>query len=431
MTVTEKLLARASGNTYVKPGETIFAQVDLAMSHDAIAGPVARLFYQHFGENASVWDSQKVVLVADHFIQIEEIRPDSGAAIMHQQMVEFAHQQGCHLLDMVAPGEAAGICHILLPERGFIRPGILIAGTDSHSCTYGAFGCFATGVGTTDMANILATGDMWIRVPATIRIELVGTLSPHISAKDIMLFLLGELGCSGATGKAIEFCGSAIDRLPMDERMTLANMVVECGALCGLLPVDEVVEQYLRDTNPHPVESGDIVTPDKNAEYERTYRFNLTHLEPQIARPPKPDRVVPISQVGQVPINLAFIGSCTGGKLHDIAQAAEAIAGYRIAPTVQLYVVPASQTVRQEAKRLGYLDTLEQAGAQILKSACGACINAGRGVLGANETGIYATNRNFQGRSGDPSGQNYLASPRTVAISAVCGNISDRLPYSG
>ncbi len=424
MTMAEKLLARASGNAYLQPGDVVFAQVDLAMSHDAIAGPVGQLFHQHFGEAARVWDPDKVVLVADHFIQINDIRPDPRAPLMHRQMVEFAQRQGCHLLDVVSPGEAAGICHVLLPERGFIRPGMVVAGTDSHSCTYGAFGCFATGVGTTDMANIFAMGDLWLRVPATLSVELSGTLPPHLSAKDIMLFLLGQLGCDGARGQVLEFCGEAIAQLPMDERMTLANMAVECGAVCGLMAVDEVTRRYVDGRSSTPF---DVVPPDAEAQYAQHYRFDLSQLEPQVACPPKPDQVVPVSQLNAVPITRAFVGSCTGGKLHDLAEAAIAIKGQRVAPEVSLFVVPASQEVRQQAKALGYLDWLEAAGAQVLKSGCGACINAGRGVLGKHEAGIYATNRNFKGRSGDPSAQNYLASPRTVAISAVRGVISDRL----
>ncbi|MBF2021462.1 MAG: 3-isopropylmalate dehydratase large subunit [Hydrococcus sp. C42_A2020_068] len=424
MTMAEKMLARASGNAFVQPGEVIFAKVDLAMSHDAIAGPVAQLFYQHFGENAKVWNANKVVLVADHFIQINDIRKDEGATKMHQQMVQFAREQGCHLLDVVSPGEAAGICHVLLPEKGFIRPGMVIAGTDSHSCTYGAFGCFSTGVGTTDMANLFATGDMWIRVPGTLLFELSGTLPKQIGAKDIMLFILGQIGCNGATGKAIEFRGSIIEQLPIDERMTLANMAIECGAICGLIASDEVTLKYVQSRTQEEFE---VITSDRDAEYEEIYRFDLSSLEPQIACPQKPDRVVSIGELGEVPITRAFIGSCTGGKLFDLAQAAEVLKGRRVDPRVSLFVVPASGEVRQKAQELGYLDILEQAGAQVLKSGCGACINAGIGVLGKEETGIYATNRNFKGRSGDPTARNYLASPRVVAISAVKGKISERI----
>ena len=424
MTMAEKMLAKASGNDYVQPGEVVFAKVDLAMSHDAIAAPVFRLFHKHFGDDARIWDANKVVLVADHFIQVNDIRVDPQATKLYQDMVEFAHQHSCKLFDLVSPGEASGICHVLLPEQGLIQPGIIIAGTDSHSCTYGAFGSFSTGVGTTDMANILATGDMWIRVPSTIVFELSGTLPKHLSAKDIMLFILGKIGCQGAIGKVIEFRGSVIEQLSIDERMTLSNMAVECGAMCGLIAPDAVTEEYLKDKDLFKFEN---IVGDVDAEYDRVYQFDLSDLEPQIACPPKPDRVVSISSVAEVPITLAFVGSCTGGKLADLARVAEVLKDRRIDRNVQMYVVPASQSVRQQAIELGYFDTFERAGVQILKSGCGACINSGKGVLGKQETGIYATNRNFTGRTGDPTGKNYLASPRIVAISAIRGYISDRL----
>jgi homoaconitate hydratase family protein len=424
MTLVEKLLAKTSGNAYVQPGEVVFAQVDLALSHDAVAGPVAKTFYNHYGEGAKLWDSQKVVLVADHFIQVNDIRADDKAHIMYQQMVEFAEVQGCHLFDVVSPGEAAGICHVLLPEKGFVRPGMVIAGTDSHTCTYGALGAFSTGVGTTDMANIYATGDMWIRVPPTLVFELSGTLPPKISAKDIILFILGKIGCAGATSKVMEFRGSILTQMPFDERLTLANMAVECGAICGLIVPDEVTREYLKNrTSAEFIE----ISGDADAEYEKIYQFDLSDLEPQVARPPKPDQVVAISQLEDIPITKAFIGSCTGGKLYDLAQAAEVLKGRQLADGVNLFIVPATVEIREQAQNLGYLDIFEQAGAQILKSGCGACINSGLGVLAKEETGIYATNRNFKGRSGDPTGKNYLASPRTVAISAVNGKISDRL----
>ena len=424
MTLAEKLLAKASGKPYVQPGEILFVQVDLAMSHDAIASEVARQFYQHFGATAQVWSPQQVVLVADHFIQINEIRADAGAVTMYEQMVEFAKTQGCQLFDVVSPGEAAGICHVLLPEQGLIHPGMVIAGTDSHSCTYGALGAFSTGVGTTDMANIFALGDLWIRVPETLLFELSGTLPESVSAKDIMLFILGQIGCEGARGKVIEFRGSIINQLPIDERMTLANMAVECGAVCGLIAADTVTQNYLKQRMADNYQS---VEGDIEAVYQQVYFFDLTSLKPQVACPPKPDQVVSIDGLEEIPITRAFIGSCTGGKLHDLAAAAAVLQGRKVSPSVDLFIVPASQTVRQQAEKLGYLMILETAGATILKSGCGACINAGKGVLGVEEVGIYATNRNFKGRSGDPSGKNYLASPRTVAISAVCGKISAQL----
>ncbi len=424
MTIAEKMLAKASGNDYVQPGEVIFAKVDLAMSHDAIAAPVFELFRTNFGENRQIWDSSKVVLVADHFIQVNDIRVDPQATRLYENMVDFAHQYGCKLFDLVSPGEASGICHVLLPEQGLINPGMIIAGTDSHSCTYGAFGSFSTGVGTTDMANILAMGDMWLRVPDTIAIELTGTLPQYISAKDIMLFILGKISCQGAIGKVLEFRGSIIEQLSMDERMTLSNMAVECGAMCGLIVPDAITAEYLQDKN---TSNYAPVLGDEDAVYDCVYQFDLSTIEPQIACPPKPDNVIDISKLPETPITLAFIGSCTGGKLTDLSQAAAVLKDNRVNPDVQMYVVPASQLVRQQAEQLGYFDIFTQAGVQILKSGCGACINSGKGVLGKQEIGIYATNRNFTGRTGDPTGKNYLASPRVVSISAIKGKISDRL----
>ncbi|MEL6495523.1 MAG: aconitase/3-isopropylmalate dehydratase large subunit family protein [Cyanobacteria bacterium J06623_7] len=424
MTMAEKMLAQASGNKYVQPGEVVFAKVDLAMSHDAIAAPVFEQFRANFGTDRQVWDANKVVLVADHFIQVNDIRVDPQATKLYQGMVDFAQQYGCRLFDLVAPGEAAGICHVLLPEQGLIKPGMIIAGTDSHSCTYGAFGSLATGVGTTDMANILATGEMWLRVPSTIVFELDGTLPEGVSAKDIMLFILGKIGCQGAIGKVLEFRGDVIPQLSIDERMTLSNMAVECGAMCGLIAPDHVTSEYLQSKN---ISSYSSLVGDEDAVYEAVYQFDLSQLEAQIACPPKPDNVVNLSQLPDTPITLAFIGSCTGGKLTDLAQAAAVLKDHRVHPNVQMYVVPASQQVRQQAEQLGYFDIFTQAGVQILKSGCGACINSGRGVLGKQETGIYATNRNFTGRTGDPTGKNYLASPRVVSFSAINGKISDRL----
>jgi homoaconitate hydratase family protein len=341
-------------------------------------------------------------------------------------MVDFAHHYGCRLFDLVSPGEASGICHVLLPEQGLIHPGMIIAGTDSHSCTYGAFGSFSTGVGTTDMANILATGDMWLRVPGTIVFELGGRLPQDLSAKDIMLFILGKIGCQGAMGKVLEFRGSIIQQLSIDERMTLSNMAVECGAMCGLIVPDAVTAEYLQNKNVN-ISDYTPIFGDEDAVYDSVYQFDLSNLEAQIACPPKPDNVVNLSELPDIPITLAFIGSCTGGKLTDLAQAAAVLKDRQVNPLVQMYVVPASQLIRQQAEALGYLEIFAQAGVQILKSGCGACINSGRGVLGKQETGIYATNRNFTGRTGDPTGKNYLASPRVVSISAVNGKISDRL----
>ncbi|MGL5836155.1 MAG: aconitase/3-isopropylmalate dehydratase large subunit family protein [Waterburya sp.] len=428
MTMAEKMLAKASGNDYVQPGEVVFVEVDLAMSHDAIAAPVFELFRANFGKDTPIWDQSKVVLVADHFIQVNDIRVDHQATKLYQNMVAFAHHYGCKLFDLVSPGEASGICHVLLPEQGLIRPGMIIAGTDSHSCTYGAFGSFSTGVGTTDMANILATGNLWLRVPGTIVFELGGILPEDLSAKDIILFILGKIGCQGAIGKVLEFRGSIIEQLSMDERMTLSNMAVECGAMCGLIVPDGITTEYLENKLPDQnIADYTPIAGDEDAVYDAIYQFDLSNLETQIACPPKPDNVVNLKDLPDTPITLAFIGSCTGGKLNDLAQAATVLKDRQVNPQVQMYVVPASQQIRQQAEALGYWEIFTQAGVQMLKSGCGACINSGRGVLGQQETGIYATNRNFTGRTGDPTGKNYLASPRVVSISAIKGKISDRL----
>jgi homoaconitate hydratase family protein len=425
MTIVEKLLARASGNLHVKPGQTIFATIDLAMSHDAVVGSIAKAFYQHFGSDARLWDSKRVVLVADHFIQVNDLRNDLNSNKLYEQMKLFAQQQNCHFFDIVTPGNATGICHVLLPEQGFIQPGMVIAGTDSHTCTYGAFGCFATGVGTTDMANIFATGAMWIRVPPTILFELEGNLPPHLCAKDIILFILRQIGCNGAIGKVIEFRGSIIEHLGLDERMTLCNMAIECGAICGIIVPDALTNQYVRERTLSDEVTHEQVS-DYDAEYDSSYYFDLSNLEPQVACPPKPDKVVGISELSEVVITQAYIGSCTGGKLFDLAQAAKVLQGQKIHPKVSLFVVPASQEVRRQAETLGYLKIFISAGAQVLKTGCGACINAGLGVLGENEVGISTINRNFKGRSGHPTAKSYLASPRVVAISAVNGKISSR-----
>jgi homoaconitate hydratase family protein len=424
MTLAEKVLARASGSDFVRPGETVLARVDLAMSHDAVAGPVARLFHAEFGDRARLWDRERVVLVADHFIQVNDIREDPNAPRLQREMREFAAAQGCRLFDTRAPGDAEGICHVLLPERGLVRPGMFVAGTDSHTCTYGAFGCFAVGVGTTDMANVFAMGDLWIRVPPTRVFELTGVLAEGCCAKDVMLFLLGQIGCDGAAGEVMEFRGPVVERLSIDERSTLANMAIECGAVCGVVAPDEATREFVRRRS---AASFDEVVGDADAAYAGVHRFDLTDLEPQVARPGRPDDVLPISRLGDVPITKAFIGSCTGGKLDDLAAAAAVLVGRKVAAGTELFIVPASQEVRRAARDRGYLDVFEQAGASVLHTACGACINAGRGVLGDDDVGVYAINRNFRGRSGSPNAKAYLASPRVVAISAVRGAIRGRL----
>jgi homoaconitase/3-isopropylmalate dehydratase large subunit len=266
---------------------------------------------------------------------------------------------------------------------------------------------------------------MWIRVPETIRIELSGTLAPNISAKDVMLFILGQIGCDGAKDMVLEFCGPVVEAMPIDERMTLSNMAIECGAMCGYIAPDEKMLHYLNVDGEQAAEELALAN-DEGCEFDRVLRYDLTSLKPMVACPPSPDRVLSVDDLGDVKITKAYIGSCTGGKLHDLAEAAEVLRGRKIAEGVRLFVVPASQLVRAEAEKLGYMQIFRDAGGEVLKSGCGACINAGMGNLEKNETGVYATNRNFKGRSGDPSANNYLASPRVVAASAISGRITDQ-----
>lgn len=427
MTICEKIIARSSANDFVEPGQIVFANVDLAMSHDAVLGPCSEVFYQNFGAKSKVWDRNKLVLVADHFIQNIIIKNDKKSEILYLKMKEFAQQQGCQFIDQIAPGNSAGICHIILPERGYVQPGMLITGTDSHTCTYGALGCFSFGVGTTDMANTFATGDVWLRVPPSILVHLEGVLVESLSAKEIVFELLDQLGVEGASGHVLEFRGSALKKLSMDERLTLSNMTVECGALCGIIPVDEITKHYLEARGNITGFKAEHYSADENATYSKILHINLSTLESRVACPPTPDNLIKISQLKSTKIQVAYIGSCTGGKLEDLAMAAMVLKDQTIHSGVKLYIAPASQEILKQSVQLGYINILEKAGAEILSIGCGACINSGLGSLKENETGVFSTSRNFVGRSGHPNSKVYLASPRVVAISACKGEIADRL----
>lgn len=424
MTLTEKLLARAAKLDLVAAEETVFVQADLAMSHDAVAGPAAKRFYDAFGRGARVWDPSRIVLVADHFIQVPMVREDEASVHLYEAMISFARDQGCHVVDKISAFEAEGICHIVLPEKGFVKPNAVIAGTDSHTCTQGAFGCFAVGVGTTDMAGIFATGEFWLKVPPTIRVILRGDLAPQVAAKDLMLHLLENIGCDGASGAVLEFCGSGVRNLTMEDRMTMANMAVECGAVTGIFAADDLCRDWLRQRGAVWDADAPALESDAAADFAQTLELDLAGLRSSVARPGKPDRVAAVLDLERTPIHKAFIGSCTGGKLEDLKAAAVVLRGSQVAEGVRLFVVPASQEVLVEARRLGLIDIFESAGAEMLPSGCGACINAGPGTVAAGEVGVFATSRNFAGRSGDTRGDVWLASPRTVAISAVAGYIS-------
>ena len=410
-TIAEKILAAKSGKREVQPGQIINAKVDVAMSHENAA-----LVKRHFEklEVERVWDPDKIVLIFDHRVPAESVKTATG----HKEVRQFAKEQGIqHFYDM-----KAGICHQVLPERGHVRPGELIVGTDSHTTTHGAFGAFATGIGATEMAAVWATGELWLRVPETIRIEISGEFPEWVSAKDLILYIIGQLGADGADYKAVEFYGETIKNMSIASRMVLANLAMEMGAKAALVPPDEQTIEYVQSKTDRPFTP---VHADPDAEYEREIKFDASGLEPQVAIPHQVDNVVPVSRVVGTPIDQAFLGSCTNGRLEDLEAAARILKDRTIHPDVRMLVIPASWEVYLEALDRGLLKTFIEAGALVLNPGCGPCLGAHQGLLAPGERCVASTNRNFQGRMGSPEAEVYLASPATVAASALEGKIAD------
>ncbi len=412
MTLAERILARAAGRESVTAGEFIVADIDLALLHDIFAAQVFDMLREVGADN--VLEPDQTVVVIDHLVPA----PSAEAAAIHQRIREHVSRLG--ITAFYDAGE--GICHQLLPERGHVRPGMLIVGTDSHTTTYGALGAGGTGVGTSDMVYALATGRLWFRVPETIRFELTGDLLPAVSWKDVILYLAGRFGADVGQYRAIEFAGPAVTKADMSSRLTVANMALEMGAKFGLFAADEVTDAYLRD---HGGTGAGPFEPDPDASYEAVHEISLSGLPPQVAMPHEVDRVGPVSDVEGLTINQAFIGSCTNGRIEDLQAAAEVLDGQHIAPEVRLLVVPASRSVLQEAMRSGVLASLVDAGASVLAPGCGPCFGGHGGLLGPGERCIGTHNRNFIGRMGSAEAEIYLASPATVAASALVGKIAD------
>jgi 3-isopropylmalate/(R)-2-methylmalate dehydratase large subunit len=413
MTLAEKILARASGNERVSPDQIVIAHVDLAMSHEN--ADLVRKSFLEIGVDR-VWDPSKIVIVFDHRVPAESEK----TATTHQAIREFVAAQGIgHFYDV----GRGGICHQVLPEFGHVRPGMLMVGTDSHTTTHGAFGAFATGIGATEMAGVWTEGTLWFKVPSTLRIEVEGEFRPWISAKDLILHLIGKLGAAGADYRAVEFDGPAIRRMSVASRMVLANLAMEMGAKVAFTPVDEILMDYLR---PRVAEKLTAIAPDADACYERVIHLDAGEdlLEPAIACPHAVDRVKPLSAVGEIPVHQAVLGSCTNGRLEDLEVAARVVAGHTIHPRTRLIVIPASQQVYRDAMRLGYLETLAAAGAIINPPGCGPCVGVHQGILAAGETCVSSTNRNFVGRMGSKDSFVYLASPAVVAASAIAGKLA-------
>ena len=409
MSIAQKILARAAGRKRVEPGEIVEARVDVAMAHDLTA-PMAIEGFESIAQK--VWSPERVVFVFDHQWPADSIEVASD----HAAMREFAARQRIrNLYD-------EGICHQLLPEKGFALPGSLIVGADSHTCTCGAFGSFATGIGSTDMAAVLAEGKLWFKVPENVRVRINGKLRKLVAPKDLILRLIGEIGADGATYRAIEFGGECMRNLTIAGRMTLCNMGVEAGAKTAIVPPDRVTKWYLKRRARKAYKP---VLSDSDAEYVEELDQDASELEPQVACPHSVDNVRSVREVQGVEIDQAFLGSCTNGRVEDLKEAARVVRGKRVHRRVRMIVTPASREVYSEAIGLGLLGLFVRAGATVSHPNCSACMGSYIGVLGPGEACVSTSNRNFRGRQGSPDAEIYLASPATVAASALKGEITD------
>ena len=411
MTLAEKIVARAAGRDKVVPGEIVTCAVDLAMIHDS-SGPRSAAILKRLG--VGMWDASKVVLISDHYVPAHD--DDTRRIGANTRALAAEHR-------LAAFYDGEGICHVVLPERGHLKPGMFVVGGDSHSPTGGAFGAYMFGVGATEMAGVLATGEIWLAVPETIEIEWRGRFGQGVAAKDVMLFLCGALGMEGGRTQAVHFRGDAIRALGMQERMTLANMTTELGGQTGLCDPDETTAAFIRAAGAEP---GDIALwqPDPDAKASERHRFDANSLSPQVAAPHSPANAAPVADHGAVRIDVAHIGACTGAKLADLRMAAAVLKGRKVDPNVSLLVAPASRRDQEAAAQDGTLQIIVDAGAKLLPNACGMCAGY-NGTLAENVTCISSIARNFKGRMGTPSANIYLGSPYTVAASALRGRITD------
>lgn len=417
MTLAEKIIAKAAGQESVRAGEIVTCNVDLAMIHDSGGPRRVKPVLERLG--VKVWDPKKVVVISDHFVPAVD---QQSAAILKltRDWVKDQEIEGFY--------DQQGICHVVLPERGHLKPGMFVVGGDSHSPTGGAFGCYMFGVGATDMAGVLVTGETWIRVPETIRIDWSGTLPRGSSAKDMMLKLCATLGMDGGDYQAVEYTGTTIAGLTMTERMTMSNMAAELGAQAGLIAADVVTADYVRAAGADPDE-GTTFAGDDDAAYRMVHKFDASALGPQVAAPDSPANSGPVEDADDAPVDQCYIGACTGAKLEDLHMAAEVLNGRKVASGTRLLLAPASTRVTAAAAADGTLAKLTEAGAILMPSGCGACAGYGAGVLAEGETCMASTARNFKGRMGARSSKVYLGSPYTVAATAVRGRVADPRPF--
>ena len=411
MTLVEKILAYHSSKKRVSPGDFINTRVDLVLSND-ITAPIAIKEFRRLGVK-QVFDPRKVVMVADHFVPNKDIASAEQVKIMR----EFALEQGIHYFDV---GQM-GIEHALLPEQGLVLPGDAVIGADSHTCTYGALGAFATGMGSTDIAAAMATGDIWMKVPPTIKFVYHGSLPRWVGGKDLILYTIGNIGIDGALYAAMEFCGETIDALSMDGRFTMANMAIEAGAKAGICKVDSKTLDYIKPRAKRPYT---VYEPDEDAEYSQVFEYDVSSLEPQVALPHSPANTKPVSQVGDIEIDQVVVGSCTNGRLSDLQVAAQVLRGRKVHSRVRCIIIPATQQIYLDALNEGLIEVFIRAGAVVSTPTCGPCLGGYMGILAAGERCVSTTNRNFVGRMGSPKSEVYLSNPAVAAASAIMGRIA-------
>jgi 3-isopropylmalate/(R)-2-methylmalate dehydratase large subunit len=412
MTMAEKILAKASGNRSTEAGEIIMANIDVAMTHD-LTGPLSVESFEKIGVE-KVWDPEKIVIVFDHQVPADSI----DAANNHMIMRKFVEDQGIKNFYDVREG----VCHQVLPEKGHVVPGEVVVGTDSHTCTHGALGAFATGIGSTDMAMVFATGKLWFKVPQTIKFDITGKLHDNVFAKDVVLNIIGKIGADGATYKACEFGGETTSEMTISDRMVLCNMAIEMGGKTGLVEPDQKTVNYLEGRSNKQYE---IMKTDNDAESLETMHINVNNLEPQIACPHNVDNVKPVSEVEGTHIDQVFLGSCTNGRLSDLRTAAKIIKGKEVSNNVRMLVIPASREIYSKAMDEGLLRTFVDSGALVCNPCCGPCLGGHIGLVGPGEVSLSTSNRNFKGRQGSPDAEVYLSSAAVAAASAITGKITD------
>lgn len=412
MTMTEKILAKHAGIDVVKPGQLINCKLDIVLANDVTAPPAIKEF-EKIGK--PVFDNTKIALVPDHFTPNKDIKSAGLAKIVR----DFAHKH--NIVNYFEIGRV-GIEHVILPEKGIVAPGMVTIGADSHTCTYGALGGFSTGVGSTDLGVALATGEAWFKVPETIKVNITGKKPKYICGKDVMLTLIGMIGVDGALYKALEFAGEGVKELNMTDRLTIANMAIEAGAKNGIFPVDDETLNYIKDRVTKPYE---IVEADSDATYCQTVEINLSELKPVVAFPHLPENTHTVESIKEpITIDQVVIGSCTNGRLEDLAIAASILKGHKVHPNVRCIIIPGSQQVYLDAIHNGYVDTFIEAGAAVSTPTCGPCLGAHMGIMTAGERCVSTTNRNFRGRMGHVDSEVYLASPYVAAASAILGKIA-------